>query len=518
MTKKNKTKDTEKEFRKLAKKYKDEGKYQLSIENYNKFLELHPNNLDALKELGDVYEKVNNFLLAVDIYKKFIKYDKNNLYILNQIGLCYYNMRNYKESIAYFKKVLEINYNIGIVHVNLGLTYIGNKNTTEAEKSFKTAFKYSDINDEKIYGNLANLYFYSKKYDLSKLFYDKELKIKREKCLPESDIQKNIYNKSFCYLAKKEFETGFSLHENRLFSNNIHPQTNEIERVEIPDLEYWNGLNDPCENLYIIYEQGLGDNVQYFRFILELVNIKPNLKIFYFMNKRLIAVFKRFDKICSFIELSKYDLLPNSKKVYIMSLPYYLGTREILPNNYNYINLDDKRNQFWKEQFKSLKRMKVGIVGSGLLISLFEKKISLKEFSELFDLDIDFIYIGRLNDLENDASYEEIKKCQNLHFYDIDKKVPFIDTIPILKNIDLLISVDTITIHLAGVMNIKSWCLLGYYSDWRWSTDDFSYWYSSVELLRVTEQEKELGTIIPFVKTRLISELELYKNNTLNNI
>ena len=72
-------------------------------------------------------------------------------------------------------------------------------------------------------------------------------------------------------------------------------------------------------------------------------------------------------------------------------------------------------------------------------------------------------------------------------FLDIDNNVPFQDTIAILNNIDLLITIDTYIVHIAGVLNIKTLLLLGFTSDWRWFNDNTCPWYNSVELLRLQD-------------------------------
>ena len=100
----------------------------------------------------------------------------------------------------------------------------------------------------------------------------------------------------------------------------------------------------------------------------------------------------------------------------------------------------------------------------------------------------------------------------NVHFYDIDNDTTlFQDTIAIMQNIDLLITIDTAIVHLAGVMGIKTWLLLGYGSDWRWMSDpQLNNWYKTVELIRMTENI-ELKHIMPTVEKRL-SKLLATKN------
>jgi hypothetical protein len=113
------------------------------------------------------------------------------------------------------------------------------------------------------------------------------------------------------------------------------------------------------------------------------------------------------------------------------------------------------------------------------------------------------ICISRLNEI--DPEHINLLK-DKITFLDIDKDVPFEDTIAVLNNIDLLLTVDTYIVHLAGVLNIKTLLLLGYTSDWRWFDDDICNWYKSVELMRMKE-DKELKKIIINVREKLDKDL-----------
>jgi ADP-heptose:LPS heptosyltransferase len=172
-----------------------------------------------------------------------------------------------------------------------------------------------------------------------------------------------------------------------------------------------------------------------------------------------------------------------------------------LPNTIQYIKTCPEKLLYWKSKLSHLKKYKVGIVYKGLLSSFIEKNIPLQCFETLCDLDVDFICIHKKSEIENDLN--TCSFANKLHTFDLDVDIPFEDTIHLLKNIDLLITIDTSIVHLAGVLGVKTWLLLGY-SEWRWSNvEDKTYWYDSVELVRTTKDEGELKNVIPRVKSKL---------------
>ena len=476
-----------------ALKHKNKGNIDLSIECYKKIIYYDKNNISYLQELGEIYKNNNKLLEAIECFKKILLLQSANILIMNEIGVCYFMLSKYKDAIIFFNKILTLNTNIPEVYKNIGTCYINLHEYKLAENNLLNSVKLLDNNDINL--SLGELYFYIKNYDYSILFYKKIKNIEK--------IPKCLYNLCFPYLAKKDFITGFNLYENRLQFNEIQQQTGQIQRVEIPWIQYWNGY-DKCDKLLIIYEQGIGDNIQYYRFIIELSHMYPNMKICYFCRDILQNMFKQYENIEI---ISNVDTINDfNYKLYIMSLPYVLKINNILPNKEQYISINDEKNIFWKNKLSHLTKYKVGFIHNGLLSSYIEKNIQLKEFKPLCDLDIDLICLHKLSDVQNDI--ENIDFKDKINFYDIDKEKPFEDTIAILQNIDLLVTIDTSITHLAGVLNTKTLLLLGYGSDWRWFDDNNSTpWYESVELIRMTENI-DLKYIIKKVKNKLDEILE----------
>lgn len=483
---------SENDYYKLAKKNKEAGNMALAIKNYENAILLKPNSLKYLEDLANIYYSMNDFANAVVLYVKIAELSPKNFVMVNQVGVCYYNLKQYANAIEYFKKVNLIKNDVPDVYDNLGVCYISLRDYKKAEANF---IKSNQLcNRAKSLANLGEVNLYIKNYDIAINYYDQAIQ--------KEHLWKHSYNKGFCHLAKKEFRIGFELYQTRLCSNNIHPQTNEKERVEIPIIPDWTGLEDDCEKLLIVYEQGIGDNIMFYRFAFELLSMKPNMMLYYFCRKNMPFLLKEYDNIK--MVTNSLEIVVATKKIYIMSLPFFLKIERIIPNQINYINVDDNKVELWHNKLSNLKRLKVGFSNCGLLSSVFEKNIPLEYFETLTDLDIDFICLTKLDD-ETKKNYIQ-KYNSKIHFFSIDEDTPFADTISIMKNIDLLITVDTATVHIAGVMGIKTWLLLSFVSEWRWSTDEKSYWYNSVDIIRVKDRKELLPSIMPIVKKKLMDE------------
>ncbi len=87
---------------------------------------------------------------------------------------------------------------------------------------------------------------------------------------------------------------------------------------------------------------------------------------------------------------------------------------------------------------------------------------------------------------------------------DLDAEIAsFEDSAAILQSVDLLISVDTSVVHLAGALGRPAWVLLPYAPDWRWlleRTD--SPWYPSLRLFR-QPKPGDWGSVIATVAASL---------------
>lgn len=467
---------------------------QKIIDSLKEKIQQNPASVENYTSLGAIYEQQRMFQEAVDeCYLNILKYEPHNGVILNQIGVCYFCLANYTKAITFFKKVIEIK-EIGDVYRNIAACCISLKLYKKAEKNCILAYNLEPWHDANK-SSLAELYYYYKQYDRSIEFYRKIKTI--------DDSFKYGYNIAFPYLGKRDFTTGFHYYEFRLKENNINPQTGMVERLDLPQIRNWNGSSD-CNHLLLIYEQGIGDNIQYFRFAIQLAQQNPTMKITYFCKNTIAHLLNSAAHGVSNIDIVlNLPHLNFDYKAYMMSLPYLLKLDTITPNLYDYIKIDSHKLLEWRQKLSPLRKFRVGFTYNGLLSSFIEKYIPLSEFLQLCDLDVDLICIHKKSEIT--ADIEKLTHNTRINFYDIDEQSPFVDTVHILKNIDLLITIDTYIVHIAGAMNVKTWMLLGKYSEWRWSNENTTYWYNSVEIIR--NQVGDLCNLMPSVKTRLQEHL-----------
>ncbi len=61
----------------------------------------------------------------------------------------------------------------------------------------------------------------------------------------------------------------------------------------------------------------------------------------------------------------------------------------------------------------------------------------------------------------------------------------FEETAALMALLDLVITVDSAPVHLAGALGLQTWLALSRYTEWRWLADrDDSPWYPSVRVFR----------------------------------
>lgn len=152
-----------------------------------------------------------------------------------------------------------------------------------------------------------------------------------------------------------------------------------------------------------------------------------------------------------------------------------------LPKRSPYLLANNDKIEFFSHLMDSNKRWKIGLVWRGSPSHENDKLRSIHDVSVLENLmDINDTTWFSLQKVLNDN--EKNWLSQN-NIYDLsDHLTDFSDTAAALKQLDILVSVDTAVVHLAGALGIPSIVMLPLAYDWRWGKPQsgIGIWYPSV--------------------------------------
>ncbi len=166
-----------------------------------------------------------------------------------------------------------------------------------------------------------------------------------------------------------------------------------------------------------------------------------------------------------------------------MSLPRILGTTlETIPAEIPYLSIP--KSTSFELPLIPEKKFKVGICWPTNSISSSSKLRScpIQDIQPIFNIQTVDFYILQKEVSSTDLEWLNSQtKIYNLgsNFHDLA------DTAAAIKQLDLVITIDTVIAHLAGALGKPVWVMLNFDSDWCWLVNrKDSPWYPTMRLFR----------------------------------
>ncbi|MCP3954986.1 MAG: tetratricopeptide repeat protein [Desulfobacterales bacterium] len=307
-------------------------------------------------------------------------------------------------------------------------------------------------------------------------------------------------NLGLMLLKKGEWDEGLELYESRWQANNLSSPFTE---------SLWQGEPLAGKTILVWAEQGLGDTINFARYLSSLQEkgglvaaaVQPPLRrllTFSFPGVRIV-------------DLKKKDSLAYDYQVPFLSLPYYCSSRlEDLPAKVPYLRVPDSAQEKWRPDISG-SGLKVGVVWAGNPRHANDKNrsIPLEQFSTLFPAAGAKFYVLQKEFSANDEKMiSDLVSSPGDHIVDLSEKLDdFSDTAAILRNLDLLLTVDTSVAHLGGALACPTWLLLPFDTDWRWLLErEDSPWYPTMRLFR-QQQKGDWAGVMAQVKEALDTTL-----------
>lgn len=428
-------------------------------------LKVDVNNTKALQLLGLSYHKLQKYNEAIFVFNRILK-EEENAETYNNLSLCYVCINQADKAIETIKKAIELEPNKHIYYSNLSLHYAAKRELDKAVESIQKSISLKK-DDPTIWANLGSIYGQKKELNKAIECFEKAIELDPSNIMSHVDLAYSHHLLENWELAWPEYEYRLDCFQQIEYFKKIYD---------------WNRLlkQSQCVNgkkIAVFCEQGSGDLIQFARFL-------PDLK-----QRGATVLLQASDDISPIIRHLADDITPSPIQNYdyccsILSLPYLLN---ISPKEYNrgaYIASSTNH----KLQSKD---MNIGITWAGnpRHPNDANRSMYLKFFKKIHDLNNVKLHCLQ-KDLRpriysNDPKQIDLMEdCDGMTLI----KHPintFEDTIAAIDETDLVITVDTAILHLAGAMGKKTWGLLAYNPDWRWGiTGNKTIWYDSVTLFR----------------------------------
>ncbi|NJD87506.1 MAG: tetratricopeptide repeat protein [Betaproteobacteria bacterium] len=284
------------------------------------------------------------------------------------------------------------------------------------------------------------------------------------------------YNRGLALLSIGDYARGWEEFEWRARCREFASRN-----LVVPGLPPWRGEPLAGRTLYVRVEQGHGDTLQFARFLPALAD--RGARVVLEAASVLAEILRSVDPRVTLVEPGTF---PAGIDCYVnlMSVPRWLGVGlDAIPNPPPYLAVDEAKVRRWRERLAGAAGRTVGIVWGGNPAHHNDRNRScaLAALSGLLDLEG-----HRWFSLQVGPRARELAQLAHPRLVDLGPELAtYAETAAAVSALDLVVSVDTSVVHLAGALGRPAWVMLPKAPDWRWLLDrEDSPWYPSLRLFR----------------------------------
>lgn len=443
-----------------------------------KAIAARPDYAEAHSNLGNVLQAQKRMQQAEAAYRRAIALRPDYVQAHSNLGVLLKAQQRPAEAEAAYRQAIALKPDYAEAWSNLGVLLIEQKRPAEAEAACRRAIALrADYADA--YSNLGNLLQIQKRPEEAEAAYRRAVAAEPGNADARWNLSLLLLRRGRLAEGWKEFESRYSpaKNERRMSPPPTHPGGPPLP-------PQWEGEPLTNASLLIWPEQGLGDEIQFVRY-LPLLKARGLRQLTLACKPPLQALFAAqglADRVISTADWRPEMAAEFDYWSYPLSLPLHFGsTLENLPATIPYLKADPDRIARWAKRLPQA-ALRVGLVWKGSATHKNDANRSLPSLAMLAPLwsipGIAFV------SLQKGAGEDEANAPPaNQPLTHLGSEMAdFADAAAILDQLDLLICVDTAAAHLAGALGKPCWLLLpDYKTDWRWLEGRAdSPWYPKV--------------------------------------
>jgi len=481
------------------------GNYRRASALYRKCLKRHPENPDALHFLGMLESQLGNHTRSAELIAKAVDLmvqhgipGANYANAINNLGNALNSCGEPEKALDAYKRALELRPGDKTIINNIGNALKSQGKLQQAIACFNKAI---DIDPRYIdaYINIGNALREQGSLSEATASYNKAIALNPGCPGAHSNL-------AIALLSGGNFRSGWREYEWRWQAYQWKPRPYRFP--------VWKGESLDTKTILVYAEQGIGDEIMFSSCYANLSSTANNVIVE--CDPRLEALFNRsFDRVISkstsrtqtqtdwLSELPDIDV-----QIAAGSLPMHLRrTLDAFPAHAGYLKPDPGLVNTWRQRYAETGNdCKVGISWRGGTSAGDKKARSLKleQWQEILTTPcVTFVNL-QYGDCRMEIDTVEKRFGVTLHDWADSDPLRDMDSFAAqIKALDLVISVDNSTVHMAGSLGVETWVLQPFAGDWRWLRGNSeSYWYPDIRHFWQA-QPGDWGGVIHTISTRL---------------
>ena len=463
----------------LAKAYHQAGLLAEAATGYRAAIAIDPNVADFHNELGIVLGQLGQTDDAVTCFEQAVRLMPDHAEAHCNLGTIRYGRDQIDEAVACFRRAVEINPRFAVAHLNLGAVHKYQDRYREAIDCFDHALEISpDLVPAHLNRGVALK-------DLGRI--DEAIASYNEGLRLKPNDPELLLHRGLAHLIGGNYEVGWVDYEARW-------DYQLPRRDEFPQ-PLWDGSSLAGRGILVYAEQGLGDEVMFASCLPEVIDQSRACVIE--VDPRLVNLFGRSFPKAEVLARPADRIVDDRQQldcqIALGSLPRYLRKSAVdFPRKSRYLIPNRDRLKLWQARWSEL--------GSGLTVGIAWKggnhpelrrrrSTTLTEWTEVLRLSgVQFV------SLQHGDCADDIAQCEQMcgvHIHtpaDEEPSTDLDDFAARIAALDLVITIDNSTAHLAGALGVPVWNLLPFAGNWRWLRHrEDTPWYRSMRLFRQPE-------------------------------
>jgi FkbM family methyltransferase len=488
----------------------DVRRFEEALASYQRAIALRPNFADAFNNRGNTLTELNRldearasydqaiafrasypeaFNNRANLLKKLKRYDEalkdydsaialraSYAEAFSNRGNVLIELKRYAEALASYDQAVAIRPRYAEAHSNRGNALLELRRLDEALAAYEKAIAlkpdYADA-----HSNRGNALLQMKRLDEAMVSYTQAIAFNPA----HADARKN---RGMVRLLMGDFREGWADYELRFESEGFPSKRPNV------DAPLWHGEDIAGRSILISPEQGLGDIIQFARYLplLSRRSAKTTFGAPAKLARLLKSLAPEIEIVTTFHRKQSFDY-----QCALMSLPFAFGTDlDSIPRETPYLAAEEPLFARWKAELGE-DGFKIGIAWRGSPKGKVDQGRSfplalLEPLSRLAGVRL--LSLQKQHGLEELTALPEGMNVETLGDFD-EGPDGFIDTAAVMKNLDLIVTSDTSIAHLAGALGKPTWIALKYVPDWRWLLERAdSPWYPTVRLFRQPAEDE----------------------------